>query len=71
MSNSAIDSDFIKGIVDLGTTGVKGLDAFIEKFGMLTTLLGAGGIVAGIKNVGTANYISSPSKTIVLKLPTA
>ena len=51
-SNSAIDSDFIKGIVELGTTGVKGLDAFIEKFGMLTTLLGAGGIVAGIKNIG-------------------
>ena len=52
LSNSAIDSDFIKGIVELGTTGVKGLDAFIEKFGMLTTLLGAGGIVAGIKNIG-------------------
>lgn len=54
LSNSAIDSEFIKGIIDLGTTGVKGLDAFIEKFGMLTTLLGAGGIVAGIKNVGVA-----------------
>lgn len=54
LSNSAIDSEFIKGIIEFGTTGVKGLDAFIEKFGMLTTLLGAGGIVAGIKNVGVA-----------------
>lgn len=68
LSNSAIDSDFIKGIVELGTTGVKGLDAFIEKFGMLTTLLGAGGIVAGIKNFG-GHKILEPHKTIVLKLP--
>lgn len=52
LSNSAIDSDFIKFIVDLGTIGVKGLDGFIEKFGMLTTFLGAGGIVAGFKNIG-------------------
>ena len=59
LSNSAIDSEFIKGIIDLGTTGVKGLDAFIEKFGMLTTLLGAGGIVAGIKNVGGLKFRES------------
>ena len=54
LSNSAINSDFVKGFIDFGTTGVKALDAFIEKFGILTTLLGAGGIVAGIKNVGVA-----------------
>ncbi len=59
LSNSAIDSEFIKGIIELGTTGVKGLDAFIEKFGMLTTLLGAGGIIAGIKNVGGLKFRES------------
>lgn len=63
LSNSAIDSDFIKGIVDLGTTGVKGLDAFIEKFGMLTTLLTTGGLVAGIKNFG-GHKILEPHKTM-------
>ena len=68
LSNSAIDSEFIKGIIDLGTTGVKGLDAFIEKFGMLTTLLGAGGIVAGIKNFGRSKIFGLKSLN-VLKLP--
>lgn len=57
LSNSAIDSDFIKFIVDLGTVGVKGLDGFIEKFGMLTTLLTTGGLVAGIKNVGQGHRV--------------
>ena len=57
LSNSAIDSDFIKFIVDLGTIGVKGLDGFIEKFGMLTTLLTTGGLVAGIKNVGQEHRV--------------
>lgn len=52
LSNSAIDSDFIKFIVDLGTTGVKNLDRFIETFGMLGTTLTVGGIAAGIKNFG-------------------
>lgn len=54
LSNSAIDSDFIKFIVELGTTGVKNLDRFIETFGMLGTTLTVGGIAAGIKNVGVA-----------------
>ena len=57
LSNSTIDSDFIKFIVDLGTVGVKGLDSFIEKFGMLTTLLTTGGLVAGIKNVGQGHRV--------------
>lgn len=57
LSNSAIDDSLIKFIVDLGTTGVKHLDAFIETFGMLGTALTVGGIAAGIKNVGQGRRV--------------
>lgn len=57
---------------------IKSLDWVLDKINKLTGALGSlgsiglgAGLIAGIKNVGTANYISSPSKTIVLKLPTA
>ena len=63
-----------EGVVGL----IKSLDWVLDKINKLTGALGSlgsiglgAGLIAGIKNVGTANYISSPSKTIVLKLPTA
>lgn len=55
LSSTTLDSDLLKFFVDLGTTGVSALDFIISKFGVLTTLLAAGGgttaIAQFIKNL--------------------
>ena len=52
LSSTVVDSDLVKFFVDLGTTGVKAIDGLIEKLGGLGTIGLAGGLFAGIKNVG-------------------
>lgn len=74
-------TDTVENIADSDALkfGVNSLEWVLDKVNWITEKLGSlgsiglgAGLVAGIKNVGTANYISSPSKkTIVLKLPTA
>lgn len=51
MSNTVLDSDFLKAIIDAGTLGVKAIDGLIGLVGSLNTvLLGTGGI-AFFKNL--------------------
>ena len=69
-SNHILDSDFLKGIIDFGNGTINVLDAITSKLGTLGTLGAGAGLFAGIKNVGMANYISSPSITCCLNMPT-
>lgn len=59
-ANTLIDSDFLKGIVDFGTSGISVLDDLISKFGSLNTIVAT--VAAGLsmfKNVGgDRDYIS-------------
>ena len=59
-ANTLIDSDFLKGIVDFGTSGLSVLDGLISKFGSLNTIVAT--VAAGLsmfKNVGgDRDYIS-------------
>lgn len=57
----------LDGINSLG----KGIDWLTDKLGLFGTLGTGAGLFAGIKNVGMANYISSPSITCCLSMPTA
>ncbi|RKJ68908.1 phage tail tape measure protein [Roseburia sp. 1XD42-69] len=54
LSNTALDSDFLKGLVDIGTTGVKAIDSLIDKLGSLGTIGLGAGLFSSIKNVGMA-----------------
>lgn len=59
LSNTVLDSGIPKFFVDLGTTGVSVLDAFIDKFGTLGTLVTP--IVTGFlskKGLGLTNYVT-------------
>lgn len=51
LSNTVLNSGLLKFFVDLGTSGVSGLDAIINKIGILTPLLGGVGIAAFIKDL--------------------
>lgn len=60
-----------EGVVGL----IKSLDWVLDKINKLTGALGSlgsiglgAGLIAGIKNVGTANYISSPSKNYCFEI---
>lgn len=59
-ANTLIDSDFLKSIVDFGTSGLSVLDGLISKFGSLNTIVAT--VAAGLsmfKNVGgDRDYIS-------------
>ena len=52
MSQTILDSNLIKFVVDFGTTTLNTLDNIISKFGTLPTLLGSIATVGAIKNVG-------------------
>lgn len=52
LSQTVIDSDLIKFVVDFGTTILNTLDSVISKFGTIPTLLGSIATVGAIKNVG-------------------
>ena len=52
MSQTVLDSDLIKFVVDFGTTTLNRLDNIISKFGTLPTLLGSIATVGAVKNVG-------------------
>ncbi len=50
LSNSVINSDFAKGIIDLGTNLISLFDSIIDKTGVLIPLLSGAGITAFVKN---------------------
>ena len=52
LANDFISSDFLKGLIDFGDKLINILDLLIDKFGVLGTAAGIGGIVAGFKNIG-------------------
>ena len=52
LSETFLSSGLLKGLVDIGTTGVKALEGFIDIFGSLGILAIGGGLVAGVKNFG-------------------
>lgn len=55
LSQTVMDSDFLKGVVDLGTTIISTLDNIIDKFGTIPTLLTSITAVGAFKNVGGTN----------------
>lgn len=55
LSNTTLDSGFLKGIVDTGTTILEVLDAIIDKIGLLGTIAAGAGITALIANFGSSN----------------
>lgn len=48
LSNTTLDSNFLKGIVNTGTGAIEVLDWLIDKFGILQTLIGGFAIGKGI-----------------------
>lgn len=52
LSETVLDSDLLKWFVDLGTGAVSAFDAVIDKFGGLSTILGAGSGIALNKMLG-------------------
>lgn len=51
LSNTVLDSDFLKGLVDTGTALVSTITDIIDGVGILIPLLTGGGIAAFIKNL--------------------
>lgn len=54
LSNTVINSELLKGLTDLGTTGIKAVDSLINALTPLGTVGLGAGLFAGIKNVGVA-----------------
>lgn len=52
LSNTVLGSDFLKGIVNAGTTTLNILDSIIERFHTIPSLLGALGIFQGFQGGG-------------------
>ena len=52
LSQTILDSDLIKFVVDFGTTTLNTLDNIISKFGTIPTLLGSIATASAFKNVG-------------------
>ena len=52
LSTTFLDSGLLKGLVDLGTTGVKALEGLVNTIGSLGTIGLGAGLFAGIKNIG-------------------
>lgn len=55
LSTSFISSDFLKGIVDFGTTALNILTKLVDKIGVLATLGSGAGIGLLVKNFGNLN----------------
>lgn len=52
LSNTILDSNFLKDLVDSGTNSINFLDKFIDKFGVLPTLFSAASTAFSFKNFG-------------------
>ena len=52
LSNTVLDSGMLKWFLDLGTGGVKALDALADQLGSFTALSTIGSGIAGAKNLG-------------------
>lgn len=63
LSNTFLNSGLLKGLVDLGTTGVKALEGLVNTIGSLGTIGLGAGLFAGIKNFG-GHKILEPHKTM-------
>lgn len=50
LSNTVINSDLVKGLIDFGTNVISVLDKIIDKTGVLIPLLSGTGIAAFVKN---------------------
>lgn len=59
--NDAVNSDFLKGLIDTGTKFIEILDKIISKFGTLQTVLIGIGTVWGSKHLGIFNTQDSGS----------
>ena len=55
LSYDAINSDFLKGLVDTGTNIIEILDKIIDKFGLFKTLLVGAGTIYGSQKLGYCN----------------
>lgn len=69
LSSDVLDSDFLKGLIDSGTTIINVLDTIIDKFGVLPTLIT--GISAGLssQNIGNREmfrFVNMPNIECVL-----
>lgn len=51
LSMTVLDSDFLKGLVDTGTTLLEVLTAIVDTIGVFPTLLAGAGITAFVKNL--------------------
>ena len=58
LANDFISSDFLKGLIDFGDKLINLLDLLIDKFGVLGTAAGIGGLFAGFKNVGINTLVA-------------
>lgn len=58
LSNTAVDSNFLKSIVDTGTNVINVLDFIIDKFGLLSTAITAISGVMGAKGLGLTNCVT-------------
>lgn len=52
LSKTVIDSDFLKALVDIGTTGVSAIDSLVKALTPLGTIVAIGGGIFGAKNIG-------------------
>lgn len=57
--NNILDSEALKGGIDLINTFAKGIEFLTDKIGVFSTLSIGGGLFAGFKNAGKENYISN------------
>lgn len=55
LSDTFLDSDFLKELTDLGTTGIKAVDDLMDALTPLGTLATVGGGILGGKNLGKTN----------------
>ena len=55
LSNTTLNSSFLKNVVDIGTDALNILDGLIDKIGILGTIGAGAGLVALIKNFGNSN----------------
>ncbi|WP_044295929.1 phage tail tape measure protein [Robinsoniella peoriensis] len=56
LSSTLVDSDFLKGIVEFGTTGVTSLDHMIDKFGTLKTMIAGIATFSAFRGKGVSKY---------------
>lgn len=68
LSQTILDSNFLKGIVDSGTGAINIIDSIIDKVGILTPLLSGISAVLGAKGLGLTIYLSKFYKPIYIRL---